>query len=97
MAVNIDALKWAVELGGPSQRAFAEELAQWSGQQVSQQTVSHWVRTGEVPLRWFIHIERMTGIPCHELDPDYFPALSQEQKRSDSSIAQTTGENDAAR
>lgn len=72
MSTNIEALKWAIELAGPSQTKFARRLSEQSGVPVSQQT-SHWVQAARVPLHWLIHIEQLTGVPCHELDPFHYP------------------------
>lgn len=73
MAINLHALETAIRIGGPSQRDFARRLSRASGYPLSQQTISHWVCTGCVPLRHLIYIERLTGVTCHELDPFHYP------------------------
>ncbi|MBT8085995.1 MAG: helix-turn-helix domain-containing protein [Woeseia sp.] len=65
MMNQTDALKEAIERAG-GQAALAEKLG------VKQQNVNNWVRRGNgVPDRYVLAVERVTGIPCHQLCPEW--------------------------
>lgn len=50
-----------------SQHALASQLG------VSQQTVSRWIKLGVVPPRKVLDLEKLTGIPRHQLNPIIYP------------------------
>jgi DNA-binding transcriptional regulator YdaS (Cro superfamily) len=63
MVKKTDTLQRIFEaVGGPA--ALAKELG------VTKQAISQWRK---VPPRRALEIQRLTGIPCHEMRPDLFP------------------------
>lgn len=67
------ALQTAIERCG-SQAALAERIG------VRQTLVSYWVTKAKagVPAEYVLPIERITGVPRHELRPDIYPPQSHE-------------------
>lgn len=70
-----------------TQPALQKAIATLGGQvkladaiQTSQQNVSNWLRTGKVAPDKVILIEKVTGVPRHELRPDIYPL--EESKRA---------------
>ena len=70
-----------------TQPALQKAIATLGGQvkladaiQTSQQNVSNWLRTGKVAPDKVILIEKVTGVPRHELRPDIYPP--EESKRA---------------
>lgn len=53
------------EAGGQS------EIARQLG--LRQQSISEWVERNRVPAERVIEVERITGVPRHELRPDIYP------------------------
>jgi DNA-binding transcriptional regulator YdaS (Cro superfamily) len=51
-----------------SQAALATKVG------VKQQTISYWVKKGQVPAEMALAVERATGVPRHVLRPDLFDA-----------------------
>ena len=41
---------------------------------VTQQSISYWVKKGQVPAEMALAVERATGVPRHVLRPDLFDA-----------------------
>lgn len=56
------------------QAGSAAELARRLG--ITQSAITQW--GGKPPVIRCPEIERLTGVSCHELRPDFFPALSNE-------------------
>lgn len=65
MRVNKRALLRAIKKAG-SQAALAEKLG------IRQTAVSNWLVREHLPVEQAIEIERVTGVPRHELRPDLF-------------------------
>lgn len=72
MSTNIPAVKKAIRIAG-SQEKLARQLRDRTGWSLSQKAVAKWLKVGRVPLQWLIHIEAVTGVSCHELDPEHYP------------------------
>lgn len=64
---NETGLRAAIKVVG-NQATLAEKLG------VRQQSVSEWVRRNTVPAERVLDIERLTGVPRHEIRPDLYPA-----------------------
>ncbi len=62
-----DVLRKAVKVAG-GQTALAEQIGKTQGH------ISKWLQRGYVPPESVLPIERVTGIPRHEIRPDLYPA-----------------------
>lgn len=72
MSTQIPAVRRAIRIAG-SQEKLARQLRERTGWSLGQKAVAKWLKVGRVPLQWLIHIEAVTGVTCHELDPEYYP------------------------
>jgi DNA-binding transcriptional regulator YdaS (Cro superfamily) len=68
MAEKDEALKKAIMAVGGKAEALAEKLG------ISPQALSQW---GSVPPLRVLEVERITGVPRHELRSDIYPAPEQ--------------------
>jgi DNA-binding transcriptional regulator YdaS (Cro superfamily) len=73
----MEAIAKAVKEAGGQQA-----LAQLCG--VRYQAVQKWLRTGRVPAKRVLQIERVTGVSRHDLCPDLYP---RELRRSETRTA----------
>jgi DNA-binding transcriptional regulator YdaS (Cro superfamily) len=60
------------QAGGYS--AVAAQLKSKNGKPVSRQAVWEWVNKTEVPATRVVELERIIGVPRHQIRPDVFPA-----------------------
>ena len=60
----------AIKIHGSQQR-LAEALLKETGRECSQQQVSKWVKSGQVPVRWITPIESVSGIPARRFLPNH--------------------------
>lgn len=58
-------LQKAIDAVG-SQAALASKIGK------TQQTISHWLKTGRVPAEMVLPVETASGVSRHELRPDIF-------------------------
>ena len=65
--MNSKALEKAIEAGGGVFK-LARSL------DVTPGAIQTWRRVGEIPAKWVLRVERVTGIPCTKLRPDIYPA-----------------------
>ena len=68
---SLKVLREAVENVG-TQKEFAMLLAKHTKKRCSQQLVSLWLQNG-IPVKWVLPVEKLTGVPRHELAPDIYP------------------------
>lgn len=61
-----DIVRAAIKSAG-GQAAVAKELGIW------QTAVSRWCKSGRIPPRRVLDVERMSGVPRHVLAPDLYP------------------------
>lgn len=40
---------------------------------VTRQAIQHWKKTGRVPVKKTIAVEAASGVPRHDINPDYYP------------------------
>lgn len=66
MDTQAKALQRAID-NAKSQQALAELLG------IKSPSITEWKRSGRVPATRVLDIERLTGVPRHELRPDIYP------------------------
>lgn len=69
----VEALQHAVSIaGGQTELAKAIDPEQ---SKLKQQNIWTWLnRDKKVSAKWAVKVSQATGVPCHELRPDIFPA-----------------------
>lgn len=65
----LDALNRAIEIAG-SQTNLAEKIGLDKASTISVMVT----RDGKASVKWAAKISEATGVPCHQLRPDIFPA-----------------------
>ena len=69
----LEALQQAVDIaGGQTELAKIIDPTQ---KKLKQQNIWTWLnRDKKISARWVVKVSQVTGVPCHELRPDIFPA-----------------------
>ena len=69
----LEALQRAVDIaGGQTELAKIIDPTQ---KKLKQQNIWTWLnRDKKISARWVVKVSQVTGVPCHELRPDIFPA-----------------------
>lgn len=46
----------------------------------TRQAVSLWKMRNKIPLEYVLRLSKLSGIPCHEISPEYFPIAEAPKK-----------------
>jgi len=55
-----------------TQKEFAKKLPKLNKRRPDQRDVSKWLDSG-LPVKWVLPVEKLTGVPRHELAPEIYP------------------------
>lgn len=69
---KMHALRKAISKVG-TQTEFARRLPKLNKRRPDQRDVSKWLESG-LPVKWVLHVEKLTGVPRHELAPEVYPS-----------------------